>query len=56
MNKVKCLLCKDIIESTYTHDYVECKCGNIAVDGGSDYARRIGQGIVDHSYEEIGDK
>ena len=39
-NAIKCKLCGDIIESTYRHDYVECKCGACAVDGGHDYLRR----------------
>ena len=39
-NKAQCKLCKDIIESKHRHDYVSCKCGEIAVDGGKDYLRR----------------
>lgn len=39
-NKAKCLKCGDIIESKYTHDYVQCRCGNISVDGGKDYLKR----------------
>jgi hypothetical protein len=42
-NKAQCVLCKDIIESTYRHDFVECKCGAIFVDGGKDYLRRGGK-------------
>ena len=26
-NAIQCNLCGDIIESTYRHEYVECKCG-----------------------------
>ena len=40
VNKAKCRLCGDIIESKHRHDYVECKCGEISVDGGKDYLRR----------------
>jgi hypothetical protein len=36
-NRAKCKLCGDIIESFHRHDYVHCKCGEIAVDGGSSY-------------------
>lgn len=36
-NRAKCKLCSDIIESFHRHDYVACKCGEIAVDGGLDY-------------------
>lgn len=41
-NKVKCLKCGDIIESTHRHDFVGCKCGAICVDGGHSYLRRVG--------------
>lgn len=36
-NKAKCLICGDIIESKHVHDFVSCKCGAIAVDGGNQY-------------------
>ena len=39
-NMVKCNLCGDVIESTYRHDFVTCKCGSCSVDGGTDYLRR----------------
>jgi hypothetical protein len=42
-NQAKCLKCGDIIRSKNRHDYVECKCGAIAVDGGSWYLRRTGK-------------
>jgi len=38
-NRAKCKLCQSIIESFHRHDYVTCKCGEIAVDGGLDYWR-----------------
>ena len=41
-NMIKCNKCGDIIESKSTHDYVTCKCGAVAVDGGHDYLRRCG--------------
>jgi hypothetical protein len=40
-NRAECLLCGDIIESTYRHDFVTCACGNLSVDGGPDYHRRV---------------
>ena len=40
-NGVKCLECFDIIESWHVHDFKSCKCGNISVDGGLEYARRV---------------
>ena len=39
-NEAQCLLCKDIIRSKNRHDFVWCKCENLAVDGGSWYAKR----------------
>lgn len=41
-NSAKCLLCNEEIESRHVHDFVRCSCGNIAVDGGTHYIRRIG--------------
>jgi hypothetical protein len=37
--KIKCKTCGDIIQSMYRHDFVSCTCGNIFIDGGSDYTR-----------------
>lgn len=54
-NAAKCLSCGDIIESKHRHDFVSCKCHNIAVDGGLDYIRRCGnlEGYEDMSeYED----
>ena len=39
-NAIQCKLCGDVIESTDRHNYVECKCGACAADGGHDYLRR----------------
>ena len=39
-NAIQCKLCGDIIESTYRHEYIQCKCGACAVDGGHDYLCR----------------
>lgn len=33
-NRAKCKLCNSIIESFHPNDYVTCKCGEIAVNGG----------------------
>ncbi len=38
-NALQCKICKDIIESKYTHDFVTCKCGKCSIDGGKDYVR-----------------
>ena len=50
LNQVKCLKCNITIRSKNRHDYVQCKCGNIAVDGGSWYCKRVGNG---GNYEEL---
>lgn len=34
INRAKCKLCESVIESFCDGDYIECKCGEIAVDGG----------------------
>ena len=39
-NAIRCNICGDIIESAFRHDYVICRCGACAVDGGHDYLRR----------------
>lgn len=39
-NKIKCNHCGEIIESRTVHEYRECKCGTVAVDGGKEYLRR----------------
>lgn len=33
---------RDIIESKSTNDYKRCFCGTVAVDGGTEYLKRIG--------------
>ena len=50
-NAVRCLRCSDVIESTHRHDFKFCKCGNVAVDGGKDYARRC---FMTDEWEELG--
>lgn len=49
-NKIKCKKCGDIIESKSTNDYKRCSCGAVAVDGGIDYLKRIGN---EEDYEEL---
>lgn len=41
-NEAKCKKCGDIIFSKHRHDYKVCSCKAIAVDGGMDYIRRVG--------------
>ena len=42
VNKIQCKKCKDIIESKHIHDFKWCDCKSIAVDGGLEYLRRVG--------------
>lgn len=42
MNRIKCLLCNDIIESKSQHDFKRCSCGVCFVDGGSGAGSRVG--------------
>lgn len=39
-NAAQCRLCKEILVSESVHDFKTCKCGEISVDGGTDYIRR----------------
>lgn len=40
--KIRCTKCNDVIESKHRHDFVRCSCGAVAVDGGDDYLRIVG--------------
>ena len=42
-NRARCKKCNDTIESVHRHHFVSCRCGAIAVDGGRDYLRRLGE-------------
>jgi tRNA(Ile2) C34 agmatinyltransferase TiaS len=56
LNKAQCKKCGNIIESKHRHDFVWCKCGAIAVDGGKDYLKRCGESAdmieMSESYQE----
>lgn len=49
-NQVRCTKCGDTPFSANRHDFRSCKCGSIAVDGGMDYLRRVGD---TSTYEEM---
>lgn len=50
-NQAKCLKCGDEIYSAFTHDFKECSCGEVFVDGGMEYIRH---GFTDPStYEDM---
>ena len=42
VNKIRCKKCNTEIESKDVHEFKYCKCGAVAVDGGQEYLRRIG--------------
>lgn len=39
-NAIRCIECRDEIESTHRHDFRSCRCGAVFVDGGKSYLRR----------------
>jgi hypothetical protein len=41
-NRAKCAECGDVLESKHAHDWVECSCGALFVDGGHEHLRRGG--------------
>ena len=49
-NQVRCNECGDEPFSRSVHHYNSCNCGNIAVDGGTDYLRRVGN---IHNYTDM---
>ena len=42
-NRAQCLYCMSIVESKHRHDFQWCTCGKMAVDGGLEYVRRLGE-------------
>lgn len=54
-NAARCKLCNDTIESKHRQDYMQCKCGAIAVDGGRVYIRRIGNASDIEELSQYGD-
>ena len=50
LNKIKCKKCGSILESKDINDFKRCSCGAVAIDGGYEYLKRIGN-ISD--YEEL---
>lgn len=49
-NKIKCKKCGDVIESKSTNDLKRCSCGAVAVAGGKEYLKRLGN---EKDYEEL---
>lgn len=42
-NSARCLKCGEEVESKHRHDFRRCKCRALAVDGGTDYLKRVGE-------------
>ena len=40
-NKIQCKHCGGIITSGHRYDLKWCPCGSVAVDGGTDYLKRL---------------
>lgn len=49
-NSAYCRVCDMEVVSKSQHDAVECKCGNIMVDGGHSYLRRVAKNTDSDSY------
>ena len=43
VSAVKCYKCGDIIYSRHVHDFHWCTCQSVAIDGGRDYTKLVGQ-------------
>ena len=41
-NQARCTECEDAPYSAHVNDFQHCKCGAMAVDGGMEYLRRLG--------------
>ena len=50
-NKIKCKKCGDIIESKDVNEMKRCSCGQVAVDGGLQYLKRLFKNKED--FEEL---
>ncbi len=53
-NEARCLKCLDVVRSMSGHDFVTCSCGNLSVDGGTNYLKRSYRDGRD-SWEELSD-
>ena len=41
VNRIRCKLCGDVVISDNRHDMRWCRCGAVAVDGGTAYLKRV---------------
>jgi hypothetical protein len=51
-NSAKCLVCLDVLVSLEQHDFNSCSCGNLSVDGGKAYTKRLCKGGRE-TYKEL---
>lgn len=40
VNKIRCKICREILESKSLHDFVQCSGNHCSIDGGFAYAKR----------------
>ncbi|RZI52303.1 hypothetical protein EW027_05230 [Aeribacillus pallidus] len=52
-NRIRCKHCRDIIESKIIHNFQECKCKAVSIDGVLDYPKRIFSSNSEVNYEEL---
>ena len=52
VNRIRCNRCGDVITSEHRNALKWCKCGSVAVDGGTDYLRRF-TGDTSSSFTEL---
>ncbi len=50
---IKCAVCGDLIVSEFRHDFKYCTCHNVFVDGGFDYLRCGGSGVLDGTIDVV---
>jgi hypothetical protein len=54
---LRCVHCKTVIQSLHHHDFKFCACGKIAIDGGHEYFRALGEfadmEVVDETVEGV---
>lgn len=50
-NKARCKLCDTVVVSINRHHFTTCKCGEISVDGGTDYLKRSAKDL--NNIEEL---
>lgn len=39
VNAIQCPMCQDVVWSRHRHDFRNCECGAVAIDGGRDYVK-----------------